>query len=57
MTPSRSIFLNIVAAYWRSLYAFIMGLFCDRLTLMALGEADCGLTDVCGEHDLGCRLG
>ena len=31
-------FLNIVATYERSLYALVIGLFCGRWTLMALGE-------------------
>ena len=43
MTPNRRIFLNIVATYGRSLYALVIGLFCGRWTLMALGEVDCGL--------------
>ena len=43
MTPNRRIFLNIVATYGRSLYALVIGLFCGRWTLMALGGADYGL--------------
>ena len=34
---------NIVATYGRSLYALVIGLFCGRWTLMALGEVDRGL--------------
>ena len=44
MTSNRRKFLNIVATYGRSLYALVIGFFCGRWTLMALGEADCGLT-------------
>ena len=43
MSPNRRIFLNIVATYGRSLYALVIGLFCGRRTLMALGEVDYGL--------------
>ena len=54
MTPNRRIFLNIVATYVspegvarvakralcgvRSLYALVVGLFCGRWALMALGD-------------------
>ena len=38
MSPNRRIFLNIVATYGRSLYALVIGLFCGRWTLMALGD-------------------
>ena len=48
MTPNRRIFLNIVATYGRSLYALVIGLFCGRWTLMALGEVDYGLLGVVG---------
>ena len=48
MTPNRRIFLNIVATYGRSLYALIIGLFCGRWALMALGEVDYGLMGVVG---------
>lgn len=48
MTENRRIFLNIVATYGRSLYALIIGLFCGRWTLMALGEVDYGLMGVVG---------
>lgn len=37
MTANRRIFLNIVATYGRSLYALVIGLFCGRRTLIALG--------------------
>ena len=48
MTPTRRIFLNIIATYGRSLYALVIGLFCGRWTLMALGEVDYGLLGVVG---------
>ena len=40
MSPNRRIFLNIVATYGRSLYALVIGLFCGRWTLMAVGAAE-----------------
>lgn len=43
MTQNRRIVLNIVATYGRSLYALVLGLFCGRWTLMALGQVDYGL--------------
>ena len=43
MSPNRRILLNIVATYGRSLYALVIGLFCGRWTLMALGEVDYGI--------------
>ncbi len=46
MSPNRRIFLNIVATYGRSLYALVIGLFCGRWTLMALGDVDYGLMKV-----------
>ncbi len=48
MSPNRRIFLNIAATYGRSLYALVIGLFCGRWTLMALGEVDYGLMGVVG---------
>lgn len=48
MTANKRIFLNIVATYGRSLYALIIGLFCGRWTLMALGQVDYGLMGVVG---------
>ena len=48
MSPNRRIFLNVVATYGRSLYALVIGLFCGRWTLMALGEVDYGLMGVVG---------
>lgn len=48
MSPNRRIFLNIIATYGRSLYALVIGLFCGRWTLMALGETDYGLMGVVG---------
>ncbi len=38
MSPSRRIFLNIVATYGRSLYALVCGLFIGRWVLVALGD-------------------
>ena len=40
--------MNIVATYGRSLYALVIGLFCGRWTLMALGEVNYGLMGVVG---------
>ena len=40
MTQNRRIVLNIVATYGRSLYALVIGLFCGRWTLKALGQGD-----------------
>lgn len=40
MTQNRRILLNIVATYGRSLYALVIGLFCGRWALMALGQVD-----------------
>ena len=48
MSPNRRIALNIIATYGRSLYALIIGLFCGRWTLMALGAVDYGLIGVVG---------
>lgn len=48
MSPNRRISLNIVATYGRSLYALIIGLFCGRWALMALGESDFGLYGLIG---------
>ena len=48
MTANRRIFLNIVATRGRSLYVLVIGLFCGRWTLMALGEVDYGLMGVVG---------
>ena len=48
MSPNRRIIFNIVATYGRSLYAVIIGLFCGRWSLMALGEVDYGLLGVVG---------
>lgn len=48
MTQNRRIALNIVATYGRSLYALVIGLFCGRWTLMALGEVDYGLMGLVG---------
>ena len=48
MSPNRRILLNIVATYGRSLYALVIGLFCGRWALLALGETDYGLVGVIG---------
>lgn len=48
MSPNRRIFLNIIVTYGRSLYALVIGLFCGRWALMALGEVDYGLMGVVG---------
>ena len=48
MTANKRIFLNIVATYGRSLYALVIGLFCGRWMLMALGKSDYGLLGVVG---------
>lgn len=48
MTANRRIFLNIVATYGRSLYALVIGLFCGRWSLMALGQSDYGIMGVVG---------
>ena len=48
MTANRRILLNVVATYGRSLYALIIGLFCGRWALMALGEVDYGLLGLVG---------
>ena len=48
MSPNRRILLNIIATYGRSLYGMMLGLFCGRWALMALGEVDYGLMGVVG---------
>ena len=48
MSPNRRIILNIVATYGRSLYALVIGLFCGRWALMALGQSDFGLIGLIG---------
>lgn len=48
MTERKRIAVNIVATYGRSLYALVIGLFCGRWALMALGEVDYGLIGVVG---------
>lgn len=48
MSPNKRIFLNIVATYGRSLYALVVGLFCGRWALRALGEIDYGLFGLIG---------
>ena len=46
MSPNRRIFLNIVATYGRSLYAFAIRLFTARWVLVLLGQVDYGLVGV-----------
>ena len=48
LSGQRRIALNVVATYGRSLYALVIGLFCGRWTLMALGEVDYGLFGLVG---------
>ena len=48
MTEKRRIALNMVATYGRSLYALVIGLFCGRWALMALGKSDFGLIGLIG---------
>lgn len=48
MTETRRAFLNIIATYGRSVYGLLLGLFCGRWTLMALGEVDYGLNGLVG---------
>lgn len=48
MTANRRIFFNVIATYGRSLYALVVGLFCGRWTLMALGATDYGLVGLVG---------
>ncbi len=48
MSPNRRIFLNIIATYGRSLYALVLGLFCGRWVLQALGHTDYGLMGLIG---------
>ena len=48
MTEKKRIVLNIVVTYGRSLYASVIGLFCGRWALMALGQADFGLIGLIG---------
>lgn len=48
MTEKKRIFLNMIATYGRSLYALVLGLFCGRWALMALGQSDYGLVGLIG---------
>ena len=48
LSGNRRIAINVVATYGRSLYALVIGLFCGRWTLMALGEVDYGLFGLVG---------
>ncbi len=48
MTPTKRIFLNVVATYGRSLYMMLVGLFVSRWVLMSLGDVDYGLFSLVG---------
>ena len=48
MTEKRRIVINVAATYGRSLYGLVIGLFCGRWALMALGEIDYGLYGLVG---------
>ena len=48
MTQSKRIVLNAAATYARSLYKLVVGLFCGRWALMALGQSDYGLYGLIG---------
>lgn len=48
MTANKRIALNVIATYGRSLYALVIGLFCGRWALMALGHVDYGLVGLVG---------
>lgn len=47
MSPTRRIFLNIIATYGRSLYALVCGVFVGRWVLAA-GKSEFGLCGVAG---------
>ena len=48
MSQTKTIIINFVATYGRSLYALVIGLFCGRWTFLSLGETDYGLAGVVG---------
>ena len=48
LSPNRRIALNIAATYGRDLYSLLIGLFCGRWVLLALGEVDYGLLGTVG---------
>ena len=48
LSPNRRIALNIAATYGRNLYSLLIGLFCGRWILLALGEVDYGLLGTVG---------
>ncbi len=48
MSPNRRIFLNIIATYGRSLYAFACGVFISLWVVSAVGKSEFGLFDVVG---------
>lgn len=43
LSANKRIFYNVIATYGRSLFRIVVGLFCGRWTLMALGQVDYGL--------------
>ena len=48
MSPNRRIALNIIATYGRGLYALVIGLFCGRCVLAAVGKSEFGVCGVVG---------
>jgi len=48
LSPNRRIALNVAATYGRNLYSLLIGLFCGRWVLLALGEVDYGLLGTVG---------
>ena len=48
LSQNRRIALNVVATYGRDLYSLLIGLFCGRWVLLALGEVDYGLLGTVG---------
>lgn len=48
MTANKRILLNVAATYGRSLYALLVGLFCSRWAIGALGTVDYGLFGLIG---------
>lgn len=48
MTANQRIVLNVATTYGRSLYSLLLGLFCSRWVLTALGKVDFGLYGVVG---------
>ena len=48
MSPTKRIFINVVATYGRSMYALLLGLLSGRWVLMALGQSDYGIVGLIG---------